>query len=132
MSELLAATDSSRVTIRLSELEFAVAAEALAAGVDSLRGPPPADVRGDPVARRVIDDRETVVADTVADEQLAPDDPRRRYRIKAEIVTPVVRDDACVGTLSVHELRRERAWTEAEVAAVRAAAARATELIHGG
>jgi len=122
VDEVLDVTRASRVTLRLEEVDFAVVAEAVLPSVRALTAePPPTDVRADPVARRVFDNQEIVVVDRVHTDEVAPNDPRSAYRIKAEIVAPIVRDGRCVGALSVHDVTRWRRWTATQRLAVCAA-----------
>lgn len=123
---VLGATGATRVTIRAAADGFTVAAEALAPGTPSVRGSRP-NPGVDPVVERVLAG-ETVVDDAV-EMDLPPDDPRAKYRITAEIVTPVLADGAVVGVLSVHETARERTWSEAEVGSVLEGARAAAGLI---
>jgi GAF domain-containing protein len=123
---VLDATGATRVTIRAAADGFAVAAEALAPGTPSVRGSRP-NPGVDPVVERVLAG-ETVVDDAV-EQDLAPDDPRARYRITAEIVTPVMAGGAVIGVLSVHETARQRSWSPEEVETALAGARAAAELI---
>jgi GAF domain-containing protein len=79
----------------------------------------------------VFDKLELVAVDAVEDDMDA-DDPRRAYRITAEIVAPIVANERCVGVISVHEVRGERQWAPEEVAAVTSATAQAHEILYPG
>src|ERR1700709_168041 len=96
---VLSETQATRVTIRLAAEGFTVAAEALAAGTPSVRGSRP-DVSADPRVRGVLA-RQTAGDKAVAAD-LPPGDPRAKYRITAEIVTPITARDEIVGVMSVH------------------------------
>ena len=129
LEKLLVQTGASRVTLRQDlpgEYAFPVTAEALAPGVGSLREERTVDLRGQPVAIEVSSGRQVVQGDSAT----AYDDPafhrmRETYGgLAAQIVTPVLVDGRVAGIVSVHELRAPRQWTEGEIAACRAAAAR--------
>jgi GAF domain-containing protein len=131
---LLARTGASRVTLRRDlpgEYAFPVTDEALAPGVGSLREERTVDLRGQPVAIEVSSGRQVVQDDAAS----AYDDPEfQRMRqvyggLAAQIVTPVLVDGRVAGIVSVHELRAPRHWTDAEIEACRAAAARIAELV---
>ena len=134
LSDLLAATRASRVTLRQAlpgEYAFPVTHEALAAGTGSLREERTVDLRMQPVALEVAAGRQVVQDDCAT----AYDDPAfHRMRevyggLAAQIVTPVTRGGGVVGIVSLHQLGAPRRWTEAEIAACRDAAARLVELL---
>jgi GAF domain-containing protein len=134
LAELLAATGCSRVTLRRDhpgDYAFPVVAEALAPGVASLVDERSVDLRRQPVVRELALGRQVVQHDTRA----AYDDPAFHAMLDtygglaAQIVTPVLVDDRVAGIVSVHELRAPRQWTEAEIEACRAAAARIAGLV---
>jgi GAF domain-containing protein len=131
---LLEQTGASRVTLRQDlpgEYAFPVTHEALAAGVGSLREERTVDLRNQPVALEVGAGRQVVQDDCAA----AYDDPafhrmRETYGgLAAQIVTPVTTDGRVRGIVSLHQLGSPRHWTEAEIDACRAAAARVGELV---
>jgi GAF domain-containing protein len=135
LSDLLAETGASRVTLRQSvsgEYAFPVTHEALAPGVGSLRDERTVDLRTQPVALEVAAGRQVVQDDCAT----AYDDPAfHRMRevyggLAAQIVTPVIPEgDGVVGIVSVHQLGAPRQWTAAEIEACRTAAARLGELL---
>lgn len=135
LSDLLAATGASRVTLRQSvpgEYAFPVTHEALAPGVASLKDERTVDLRTQPVALEVAAGRQVVQDDCAS----AYDDPafhrmRQVYGgLAAQIVTPVVGEEsAVVGIVSVHQLGSPRQWGDTEIEACRAAVARLTELL---
>lgn len=131
---LLKDTGASRVTLRQDlpgDYAFPVTHEALAPRVGSLKHERTVDLRSQPVALEVAAGRQVVQNDCSA----AYDDPafhrmRETYGgLGAQIVTPVLTDGAVKGIVSLHQLGSPRRWTEAEVEACRAAAARVAELI---
>ena len=113
------------------ERAFPVTAEALAAGVGSLRDERTIDLRGQPVAREVAAGRQVVQDDCAS----AYDDPEfHRMRevyggLAAQIVTPVVVGDRVAGIVSVHQLGSPRPWTAAEVETCTATAVELAELL---
>jgi maleate isomerase len=128
---LLATTGASRVTLRLdvSGLDFfPVVAEACAPGIAPIRGDASIDLRGAPTFTTVAEQLQTVIQDDVRTAQPpTPPEVIARYGVRAQMLAPVVRDGRCAGTLSVHETTGPRAWTDADRAALAAAAAEAAQ-----
>ena len=121
LQDLLDRTGASRVTLRQDVpggYAFPVTHEALAAGVGSLRDERTVDLRNQPVAIEVGAGRQVVQHDCA----IAYDDPAfHRMRevyggLAAQIVTPVERDGAVVGIVSLHQLGAPREWSAAEIA----------------
>jgi GAF domain-containing protein len=134
LEELLARTGASRVTLRQDlpgEYAFPVTAEALAPGVGSLREERTVDLRGQPVAIEVASGRQVVQDDSASSYADAEFQRMRRVYggLAAQIVTPVLADGRVAGIVSVHDLRAPRRWSEDEVEACRAAAARIAGLV---
>jgi GAF domain-containing protein len=131
---LLSETGASRVTLRQdlpSDYAFPVTYEALAPGVGSLREERTIDLRNQPVAHEVARGRQVVQNDCAQ----AFDDPAfHRMRevyggLAAQIVTPVLAKGRLAGIVSLHQLGSPRRWTEEEIEACRAVAARVAELL---
>jgi GAF domain-containing protein len=131
---LLEQTGASRVTLRQDlpgDYAFPVTHEALARGVGSLRGERSVDLRNQPVALEVGAGRQVVQHDCAT----AYDDPafhrmRETYGgLAAQIVTPVTANGEVTGIVSLHQLGSPRQWTDEEIEACRAAAARVAALI---
>lgn len=131
---LLEETGASRVTLRQNlpgEYAFPVTHEALAPGVGSLKDERTVDLRNQPVAIEVGQGRQVVQDDCAT----AYDDPafhrmRETYGgLAAQIVTPVMPNGEVRGIVSLHQLGSPREWTETEIKACRATAARVGELI---
>src|SRR5207249_6806580 len=129
LADLLGRTGASRVTLRqegAGEYAFPVTHEALAPGVGSLKAERTIDLRTQPVALEVAAGRQVVQDDCAA----AYDDPafhrmRETYGgLAAQIVTPVLRDGAVTGIVSLHQLGAPRNWMREQIEACRAAAAR--------
>ncbi len=134
LRDLLDRTGASRVTLREDvpgDYAFPVTHEALAPGVGSLREERTVDLRDQPVAIEVGAGRQVVQHDCAT----AYDDPafhrmREAYGgLAAQIVTPVTRDGAVRGIVSLHQLGSARRWSDDEIDACRAAAARVAELL---
>jgi GAF domain-containing protein len=134
LEELLSSTGASRVTLRQDlpgDYAFPVTYEALTAGVGSLRKERTIDLRGQPVAREVASGRQVVQDDCAQ----AFDDPAfHRMRevyggLAAQIVTPVLAGERVAGIVSLHQLGSPRRWTEEEIDACQAAAARVGALL---
>jgi len=134
LRELLERTGASRVTLRQDipgEYAFPVTHEALAPGVASLKEERTVDLRTQPVALEIAAGRQVVQDDCAS----AYDDPafhrmRETYGgLAAQIVTPVMPDGSVKGIVSLHQLGSARHWTDEEIDACRASAARVAELI---
>ncbi len=131
---LLSETGASRVTLRQDVpggYAFPVTHEAVAPGVGSLKEERTVDLRGQPVAQEVASGRQ-VVQDDCASAYDDPDFHRMRETyggLAAQIVTPVLDDGRVAGIVSLHQLGSPRRWTEAEIEACRAAAARVAEFL---
>jgi GAF domain-containing protein len=134
LQALLSSTGASRVTLRQDlpgDYLFPVTHEALAAGVGSLREERTVDLRNQPVALEMVAGRQVVQDDSAQ----AYDDPayhrmRETYGgLAAQIVTPVLADGRLAAIVSVHQLGSPRRWTEDEIDACTAAAARVGQLL---
>ena len=135
VDEVLARGRGSRVTLRLSA-ELAVRYESLAPGVPSIAGPSPIDLATQPVPVEIRKGNQVVQDDCAAcypelplfHEMLAayglPGSP-----MTAQIVTPVVKDGAVLGALSLHVLGGARAWTDDDAAMCADACARIATLL---
>ena len=134
LQALLSSTSASRVTLRQDlpgDYAFPVTHEALAAGVGSLRQERTVDLRNQPVALEVAAGRQVIQDDCAQ----AYDDPafhrmRETYGgLAAQIVTPVLANGRLAGIVSVHQLGSPRRWTEDEIEACNATAARVGQLL---
>ena len=134
LQALLSSTGASRVTLRQDlpgDYAFPVTHEALAAGVGSLREERTVDLRNQPVALELVAGRQVVQDDCAQ----AYDDPAfHRMReiyggLAAQIVTPVLANGRTAAIVSVHQLGSPRRWTEDEIEACTAAAARVGQLL---
>src|SRR5436309_2353069 len=133
LGELLAATGASRVTIRqdVPGDVFPVTHEALADGAPPIKGVATPDMAHQPVVLQVQQGRQVVQEDCEA----ASTEPHFRAMLelygglRAQIVTPIVRDGRVAAIVSLHQLGRTRRWTEDEVAAASRAADKVGELL---
>jgi len=133
LGDLLASTGASRVTLRrdVPGDVFPVTNEALADGAASIKGVATPDMARQPVVLEVQQGRQVVQEDCLA----ASEEPHFRAMLelygglRAQIVTPIVRDGRVAAIVSLHQLGRTRHWTEAEIEAARDAARRVGELL---
>jgi len=127
------ATGASRVTIRLrTGDDFPVTAESLADDVASLRGVY-IDPRAGATFTYLSTQRRLLVQNDVADHELAPPpEIVATYRIRSQMVAPVVCGDELAALISVHDVMRTRAWSAAEQAAISRAATEVAALLNAG
>jgi GAF domain-containing protein len=133
LEELLATTGASRVTLRqdVPGDVFPVTNEALADGTPSIKGVATPDMARQPVVLEVQQGRQVVQDDCEA----ASAEPHFREMLelygglRAQIVTPVVREGRVAAIVSLHQLGRTRRWTETEIEAARDAARKVGELL---
>ena len=105
-------------------------AEAIAPGVKPIAHDDSLDQRNAPTAQWLMRTHEVLVqSDCATDEPPAPPALLEVYEVKAQMLAPIVAAGAVAGWVSVHEVRDVRAWTDEDVAALRAAATRVTELL---
>ena len=130
--ELLRLTGGSRVTIRLERPgeTLPVVAEALAPGIPSIQGPSSIDLRAAPTVRYLAE----TLGILVQDDLLATDTPPppeliQQYGARAQMLAAVGVDGKLAAIVSVHYSPGPRHWTEAEVTAIEAAAARVGEIL---
>ena len=132
---LLRATGGSRATIRLERPgeTLPVVAEALAPGIPSIQGPNSIDLRAAPTVRYLTETLGTLIQDDLlAAETAPPPELIKLYGARAQMLAAVPVDGALAAIVSVHYSPGPRHWTEAEVAAIEAAAARVGEIIRAG
>jgi|SRR5581483_5379104 len=133
LSDLLATTGASRVTLRqdMPGDVFPVTNEVLAEGAEPIKGLATPNMASQPVVLEVQQGRQVVQDDCLA----ASDEPHFREMLelyggmRAQIVTPIVRDGRVVAIVSLHQLGRTRRWTEDEVAAASETARKVGELL---
>ncbi len=133
LEELLSTTRASRVTLRedVTGDVFPVTHEALTGGTPPIKGVATPDMHRQPVVLEIQQGRQVVQDDCLA----ASSEPHFREMLelygglRAQIVTPIVRDGRVAAIVSLHQLGRTRRWSEDEVGAARATAARVGELL---
>src|SRR4051812_24870529 len=118
--DLMSATASDRVTIRLDEPGngyLPVLYEALGPEVDSLKGPGLV-TKTSGVVNLIRDERRILVQrDVLVDEPLALS-AWENYRVRAQLLGPLFSGDDFVGFVSVHALEVPRDWTNDDIAAL--------------
>jgi maleate isomerase len=128
LAQLLASTSASRTTLRLDDAQHGfhvddVAAEALAAGQNSLRGVTSINQRAAATAQWVEMNRRLLVQEDLSQgEPRPPEALVRLYGVRAQMLAPIERDGRLAGWISVHEARRARHWSAPEQEAVLQAA----------
>jgi GAF domain-containing protein len=133
LEELLSATRASRVTLRQDTPGdvFPVTNEALADGMPPIKGVATPDMPRQPVVLEIQQGRQVVQDNCLA----ASAEPHFREMLelyggmRAQIVTPIVREGRVAAIVSLHQLGRTRQWSEGEIEAARQAAARVGELL---
>jgi maleate isomerase len=132
LEELREATDASRVTLRLDTPGqlFPVVAEVLAPGVNSIRDVTHIDLRAAKTFQFVEREKRMLIQeDCAAGDHPAPPEVLEVYRMKAQMLGPLVRDDRLVGVVSVHYAPSTRRWSASDVRALENAVARIQELL---
>jgi GAF domain-containing protein len=122
MEELRDRTGASRTTLRIDDepgLEFPVKAEALAPGIDSIKGDNTIAIRASATFAWVERERRVLVQEDLlaADPAPAPE-LIERYGGRAQMLAPVQRGGELVGLVSVHYAHGSRQWTDEEIGAV--------------
>jgi maleate isomerase len=128
LENLLRSTGASRTTLRLDLSDQdagldAVAAEALAPGVRSLREDSSIrNLRDVSTVRFLETQRRLLVQNNCSADDLAPPPELiELYGVKAQMLAPIVREDRLVGVISVHHAPGPRDWSAEDVAALREA-----------
>jgi GAF domain-containing protein len=127
LEDLLSATAASRTTLRLDLPEKdlhvdRVAAEAVAAGVRSIGDDSSIDQRALPTVMFLEEERRPLVQDDcLAADPAPPQALIDLYRVKAQMLGPLVRDDRLIGWISVHYTLGSREWSDEDVEALREA-----------
>jgi GAF domain-containing protein len=133
LADLRAETGANRVTLRqdVPGDVFPVTHEALGDGALSIKGVTTPDMARQPVVLQVQQGKQVVQDDCRA----ASHEPHFRTMLelygglRAQIVTPVVREGRVVAIVSVHQLERTRDWTDEEIAAASTAVERIEALL---
>lgn len=133
LDELLRSTGASRVTLRqdVAGDVFPVTNEVVADGTPSIKGVATPDMAQQPVVLEVRQGRQVVQEDCLA----ASPEPHFREMLelygglRAQIVTPIVREGRVTAIVSLHQLGRPRRWTPSEIAVASEAAKTVGELL---
>ena len=138
LDQLPRATGSSRTTLRLDWPEFGfhvddVAGEALAPGQKSLRGQTGINQRAVATVQWLDRERRSLIQDDFTTTDVPPPPALIEvYGARAQMLAPVIRNDALQGWVSVHYTGSAHHWSQANVEAIETAARRVRELIDQG
>lgn len=136
VDRLLAETAASRTTVRgrSGDDPVALLAEALAPGVESMAdGQQPAAITAAPTYVVLSETKAVLVQDDCLNE--GPEPPQSltgRYRVRAQMLAPVLGGGEMIGTVSVHQQDTTRHWTAADIAALERAQAEVTVILTDG
>ena len=135
LEELREATAASRVTLRLDRPgeTFPVVAEALAPGVNSIRGATEIDLRAAKTYQYLERElRPLVQNDCRIGDYAAPGELVRNYGVKAQMLAPLVRGGKLTGIVSVHYVPAVRRWSASDRTALEDAVARIEAVLADG
>jgi maleate isomerase len=121
IEKLLLRTGASRTTLRLDRPDsfFPVVAEACAPGIRSIADDTSIDLRASATFQSLERKRQLLIqTDLLAADPAPPAELIELYGARAQMLAPVVRNDALVGIVSVHYSPGPRTWTEGDVAAL--------------
>jgi 3-oxoacyl-[acyl-carrier protein] reductase len=128
LGALRGATDAARCTLRIDLPERGihcndVVAEALAAGVKSLRGQTSIDQRAAGSIRWLAEHHRPLVQPDLsgAIEPAPPPELMSVFGVTAQMLGPVVRGGMLTGWISVHQEKGARRWTDVDVKALETA-----------
>src|SRR5262249_30054061 len=110
---------ASRTTLRLDRPDaiFPVVAEATAPGIKSIAGESSIDPRSAPTFQFLVRERRTLVQSDLLETDLPPPPALiELYGARAQMLTPVLRDNDLIGIVSVHYSPGPREWTDEDVA----------------
>lgn len=119
--ELLTATNASRVTVRLAlhGENFPVVAEAVAAGVGTIRSDVWPDLGSASTVKYLAEHRTNLIQDDCQTAEVRPPDQLMdSYRVKAQMLGPILLRGQLAGIVSVHYIPNLRHWTRDEVLAL--------------
>jgi maleate isomerase len=125
VENLLADVGASRVTIRLDRPDavFPVVAEATAPGINSIAGATSIDLKAAPTFIFLAEQKRPLIQSDLLNTDVPPPPALiELYGARAQMVTPILRDDEMVGMVSVHYAPGVRDWTPEEIAAIEQAA----------
>jgi maleate isomerase len=134
LEDLRDATVASRVTLRLDTPGhvFPVVGEALAPGIRSIRDATEIDLRAATTFQYLERELKPLIQnDCTQGSHPAPAELIEFYGVKAQMLSPVVRDDRLAGIVSVHYAPATRRWSATDIAALEDAVARIQTLLDG-
>src|SRR5258706_7640353 len=127
LAELRAKTNATRATLRLEDAERGlriedVVAESFAPGMEANVADTSRDQRNALTAEYLRQHRQILVHNDCLNASLRfPEELRRIYGTKAQMIAPIVRADKMVGWISVHQNESARQWKPEDVVALEAA-----------
>lgn len=124
LDELREQTWASRTTLRLANAGEAVrlVGESLADGVASMTDGPREDPTQYPTYQFLERERTLLIqGDTRTHQVRPPESLIDWFRVYAQMLAPIISSGGVVGVISVHLVDETRAWTEADVAALKVA-----------
>jgi GAF domain-containing protein len=133
VDRLRAETGASRTTVRGRDGDDPVAllAESLAPGVESMAdGQQPAAITAAPTYVVLRETKAILVQDDCVNQ--GPEPPRsmiERYRVRAQMVAPVLDGEELIGTISVHQQDATRHWAPGDIAALERVQAEVTAIL---
>jgi GAF domain-containing protein len=133
VDRLRAETGASRTTVRgrVGDDPVALLAESLAPGVESMAdGQQPRAIVAAPTYLVLSETKAILVQDDCLNE--GPEPPRslvERYRVRAQLLAPVLDGTEMIGTISVHQQDTTRRWTAADIAALERIQAEVTAIL---
>ena len=119
-------TTASRTTVRVADAngQPRLVAESLGAEVPSMHDGPQPAITAAPTYTELERTRELLVQnDCRVDGPRPPASLIEHYRVYAQLLAPVFDGEPMIATISVHQQGEARAWSAADIAALRAAQA---------
>lgn len=135
--QLLERTGASRTTVRARSGDDPVAllAESLAPGVPTMHGIPaePAAIVAAPTYLVLAETKSILVQDDCRTQgPRPPESLTGHFRVRAQMLAPVLAGGEMIGTISVHQQDTPRHWTPADIAALEEVTAEVAALLTAG
>lgn len=127
LADLRAKTNATRAVLRLEDAEHGfqiedVVAESIAPGTEANAAETSLQQRNSLTAEYLRQHRQVLVHNDCVNASLEfPEELRRIYGTKAQMIAPIVRADKMVGWISVHQDESARQWKPEDVVALEAA-----------
>jgi len=127
LAELRAKTNATRAALRLEDAERGfhiedVVAESLAPGMEANVAETSLQQRNSLMAEYLRQHRQVLVHNDCLNASLQfPEELRRIFGTKAQMIAPIVRANKMVGWISVHQNESDRQWKPEDVVALEAA-----------